>query len=254
MHVIVDEGHRLKNAGCKLNTELRCITSTHRLLLTGTPLQNDLSELWSLLNFLLPDLFGSSADFQTWWGPRAWLGRASSAPREGVAAVIFPPQKSTHPGSPRRFGQGDVERVGRGGAGQGAHAAATPGCPAMPADAQAMAQESGELLTEEQQLIVTTRLHQVLRPFVLRRMKESLELPLPDKASAGFGRRNWRELRAIIALGACVCLGRGGSVAGLRGACAAAPEHAPPTPQTPEPRAAGLGRPHYFLPPHRKKC
>jgi len=36
-------------------------------LLTGTPLQNNLHELWSLLNFLLPEIFSSSADFDEWF-------------------------------------------------------------------------------------------------------------------------------------------------------------------------------------------
>jgi SWI/SNF-related matrix-associated actin-dependent regulator of chromatin subfamily A member 5 len=36
-------------------------------LLTGTPLQNNLHELWSLLNFLLPDIFSSSEDFDEWF-------------------------------------------------------------------------------------------------------------------------------------------------------------------------------------------
>jgi len=40
-----------------LYRELKEYKNTHRLLLTGTPLQNDLSELWSLLNFLLPEIF-----------------------------------------------------------------------------------------------------------------------------------------------------------------------------------------------------
>ena len=65
-HIIIDEGHRLKNAKCKLNAELRAFTAEHRLLLTGTPLQNDILELWSLLNFLLPDLFDSQNTFQEW--------------------------------------------------------------------------------------------------------------------------------------------------------------------------------------------
>ena len=65
-HIIIDEGHRLKNAKCKLNAELRAFTAEHRLLLTGTPLQNDILELWSLLNFLLPDLFDSQDTFQEW--------------------------------------------------------------------------------------------------------------------------------------------------------------------------------------------
>ena len=46
---------------------MRDLSSTFRLLLTGTPLQNNLHELWALLNFLLPDVFGSSDDFDTWF-------------------------------------------------------------------------------------------------------------------------------------------------------------------------------------------
>jgi hypothetical protein len=38
-YIIIDEGHRIKNASCKLNAELRQYQSTHRLLLTGTPIQ-----------------------------------------------------------------------------------------------------------------------------------------------------------------------------------------------------------------------
>ena len=56
-YVVVDEGHRLKNCNCRLGIELRKIPTKYRLLLTGTPLQNDMEELWSLLNFLQPDLF-----------------------------------------------------------------------------------------------------------------------------------------------------------------------------------------------------
>ena len=41
--------------------------SEHRLLLTGTPLQNDLLELWALLHFLMPDLFDSRKGFSAWF-------------------------------------------------------------------------------------------------------------------------------------------------------------------------------------------
>jgi len=37
-------------------------------LITGTPLQNNLHELWALLNFLLPEVFGSAGQFEQWFG------------------------------------------------------------------------------------------------------------------------------------------------------------------------------------------
>ncbi|KAG0241621.1 hypothetical protein BGW41_005637 [Actinomortierella wolfii] len=66
-YIVVDEGHRLKNLNCKLIRELKTYHSANRLLLTGTPLQNNLSELWSLLNFLLPDIFDDLEIFQEWF-------------------------------------------------------------------------------------------------------------------------------------------------------------------------------------------
>ena len=61
--VVVDEAHRLKNENSLLSVIVRYFSSRYRLLLTGTPLQNNLHELWALLNFLLPDLFSSSGEF-----------------------------------------------------------------------------------------------------------------------------------------------------------------------------------------------
>ena len=52
-YIIVDEGHRLKNMNSKLIRELLTYNSANRLLITGTPLQNNITELWSLLHFLL---------------------------------------------------------------------------------------------------------------------------------------------------------------------------------------------------------
>merc|ERR1711887_401251 len=66
-YLVVDEGHRMKNFQCKLVRELKQYNSSHRLLLTGTPLQNDLSELWSLLNFLLPEIFDDLRVFESWF-------------------------------------------------------------------------------------------------------------------------------------------------------------------------------------------
>lgn len=66
--LIIDEAHRIKNENALLSRNVRSIESKFRLLVTGTPLQNNLHELWALLNFLLPDLFSSSEDFDEWFG------------------------------------------------------------------------------------------------------------------------------------------------------------------------------------------
>ncbi|XP_077236040.1 uncharacterized protein LOC143877723 [Tasmannia lanceolata] len=118
-YIIIDEGHRIKNASCKLNADLKHYQSSHRLLLTGTPLQNNLEELWALLNFLLPNIFNSSEDFSQWFN-KPFESGVDSSPDEA-------------------------------------------------------------LLSEEENLLIINRLHQVLRPFVLRRLKHKVENELPEK-------------------------------------------------------------------------
>ncbi|KAE8744936.1 hypothetical protein FOCC_FOCC008436 [Frankliniella occidentalis] len=66
-YLVIDEGHRLKNHKCLLIKELRRYRSTNRLLLTGTPLQNNMTELWSLLNFILPNIVTDMDVFECWF-------------------------------------------------------------------------------------------------------------------------------------------------------------------------------------------
>ncbi|XP_026165835.1 lymphoid-specific helicase isoform X1 [Mastacembelus armatus] len=66
-YLIVDEGHRIKNLNCRLVRELKMLPTDNKLLLTGTPLQNNLAELWSLLNFLLPEVFDDLKSFEAWF-------------------------------------------------------------------------------------------------------------------------------------------------------------------------------------------
>lgn len=65
--IIIDEGHRIKNLDCRLIRELQQFQSANRLLITGTPLQNNLVELWSLLHFLLPTVFDKLSTFESWF-------------------------------------------------------------------------------------------------------------------------------------------------------------------------------------------
>ncbi|XP_047948153.1 protein CHROMATIN REMODELING 4-like isoform X1 [Salvia hispanica] len=62
--LVVDEGHRLKNSSSKLFGLLNTFSFQHRVLLTGTPLQNNIGEMYNLLNFLQQDAFPSLALFE----------------------------------------------------------------------------------------------------------------------------------------------------------------------------------------------
>lgn len=66
-YIIVDEAHRLKNEESLLSRNLRELKCNSKLLMTGTPLQNNIKELWSLLNFIMPDLFDSPEIFETYF-------------------------------------------------------------------------------------------------------------------------------------------------------------------------------------------
>ncbi|KAI8508957.1 Transcription activator BRG1 [Branchiostoma belcheri] len=115
-YMIIDEGHRMKNHHCKLTQILNThYMAPHRLMLTGTPLQNKLPELWALLNFLLPSIFKCCATFEQWF----------NAPFAATGDKVE--------------------------------------------------------LNEEETILIIRRLHKVLRPFLLRRLKKEVESQLPEK-------------------------------------------------------------------------
>uniref|UniRef100_A0A8C1L2Y3 SWI/SNF related, matrix associated, actin dependent regulator of chromatin, subfamily a, member 1 n=1 Tax=Cyprinus carpio TaxID=7962 RepID=A0A8C1L2Y3_CYPCA len=87
-YLVIDEAHRIKNEKSKLSEIVREFKTTNRLLLTGTPLQNNLHELWSLLNFLLPDVFNSASDFDSWFDTNNCLGDQKLVER--LHAVLRP--------------------------------------------------------------------------------------------------------------------------------------------------------------------
>lgn len=87
-YMVIDEAHRIKNEKSKLSEILREFKTANRLLLTGTPLQNNLHELWALLNFLLPDVFNSAEDFDEWFNTNQCLGDDSLVQR--LHAVLKP--------------------------------------------------------------------------------------------------------------------------------------------------------------------
>ncbi|KAK6590728.1 SWI SNF2 family ATpase with a HSA domain at the N-terminus [Cryptosporidium xiaoi] len=66
-YLILDEAQNIKNFRSQKWQVMLSFNTERRLLLTGTPLQNNLMELWSLLHFLMPHIFTSHYDFKTWF-------------------------------------------------------------------------------------------------------------------------------------------------------------------------------------------
>lgn len=68
LYCILDEGHVIKNAKTKLTKAVKNIQAQHRLILSGTPIQNNVLELWSLFDFLMPGFLGTEAFFNERFG------------------------------------------------------------------------------------------------------------------------------------------------------------------------------------------
>lgn len=63
-YLSLDEGHVIKNPKTKIAKAVRTLSPTHRLVLTGTPIQNSVLELWSLFDFLMPGFLGNEQSFK----------------------------------------------------------------------------------------------------------------------------------------------------------------------------------------------
>lgn len=62
-YCVLDEGHLVKNPKAKITLAVKRLISNHRLILSGTPIQNNVLELWSLFDFLMPGFLGTEKVF-----------------------------------------------------------------------------------------------------------------------------------------------------------------------------------------------
>lgn len=105
-YIIIDEAHRIKNVNSILSRIVREFISRGRLLITGTPLQNNLEELFSLLNFICPEIFSSYSDLDKFLHKEDSEGQAEE---EGSRKIVEALHKILRPFLLRRV-KADVEK------------------------------------------------------------------------------------------------------------------------------------------------
>ncbi|PFH50688.1 hypothetical protein AMATHDRAFT_47708 [Amanita thiersii Skay4041] len=89
LYCILDEGHVIKNAKTKLTKAVKCIRAQHRLILSGTPIQNNVLELWSLFDFLMPGFLGTEVSFNERFGKPILSNRDGKAKNSEAAALAL---------------------------------------------------------------------------------------------------------------------------------------------------------------------
>ncbi|EON98140.1 putative tata-binding protein-associated factor mot1 protein [Phaeoacremonium minimum UCRPA7] len=105
-YVVLDEGHLIKNPKAKISMAVKKLASNHRLILTGTPIQNNVLELWSLFDFLMPGFLGAEKVFLDRFAKpiaASRYGKASSKEQEAGALAIEALHKQVLPFLLRRL-------------------------------------------------------------------------------------------------------------------------------------------------------
>ncbi|XP_053548913.1 TATA-binding protein-associated factor 172 [Bombina bombina] len=88
-YCILDEGHVIKNGKTKLSKAVKQLAANYRIILSGTPIQNNVLELWSLFDFLMPGFLGTERQFAARYGKPILASRdAKSSSREQEAGVL----------------------------------------------------------------------------------------------------------------------------------------------------------------------
>jgi TATA-binding protein-associated factor len=105
-YCVLDEGHLIKNSKSKTSQAVKNFNSNHRLILSGTPIQNNVLELWSLFDFLMPGFLGSEKVFQERFAKpiaQSRFAKSSSKEQEKGALAIEALHKQVLPFLLRRL-------------------------------------------------------------------------------------------------------------------------------------------------------
>ncbi len=93
-YLVLDEGHAIRNSKTKTTLAIKSLQAHHRLILSGTPIQNSVIELWSLFDFLMPGFLGSERQFNSKYtkpivGSRGGMGNDKSVSKESKEAGLL---------------------------------------------------------------------------------------------------------------------------------------------------------------------
>ena len=176
----------MKNKSAVLFDQLKRLQAKHCLLLTGTPLQNNLNELWALLSFILPGLFNDEQQFSDWFNrpfesdtddgeqehksskyQDLSLQGAGDTEADMMRLVEAVSQYAVRNPNVKRSITGKIKKRSRRSNGN---------IPSISASIS-------NILTDGEKNVIISSLHRVMKPFILRRLKNEVIAELPQQVS-----------------------------------------------------------------------
>ena len=88
-YAILDEGHKVRNPDAEITLAAKQLQTVHRVIMSGSPIQNRLTELWSLFDFVFPGKLGTLPVFTTQFALPIQIGGYSNASAMQVRAIFI---------------------------------------------------------------------------------------------------------------------------------------------------------------------
>ena len=90
-YAILDEGHKIRNPDAEVTLAAKQLQTVHRIIMSGSPIQNRLTELWSLFDYVFPGKLGTLPVFTTQFALPIQIGGYSNASQMQVSSLVAGP-------------------------------------------------------------------------------------------------------------------------------------------------------------------